>query len=154
MDKRPPSVLFVCLGNICRSPLAEAILSEIARKNGFELFVDSAGTGSWHIGEAPCDNSIKVALRHDLDIRDMRARQVGQEDLCRFDIIIGLDDKNVADLKKIGAAHVYKLGSFGYNGLDVPDPYFFPGYDGFENVFAMIETCSEHLFERLRNGLR
>lgn len=149
MGKRIPSVLFVCLGNICRSPLAEAVFRERAAKRGLALFVDSAGTGSWHIGEAPCDNSVRVARRHGLDIRGLRARQVCGEDRERFDVIVGLDAQNVADLETLGMTNVYKLGSFGYGGGDVPDPYFFPGYEGFEKVYAMIETCCEALLTQL-----
>ena len=152
MDNALPSVLFVCLGNICRSPLAEAILREKAALRGFELFVDSAGTGSWHVGEAPCDNSVRVARRHGLDIRALRARQVRREDRERFDVIVGLDAQNIADLQKLGMANVHKLGSFGHGGEDVPDPYFFPGYEGFEKVYVMIETCCETLLGHLQRG--
>jgi len=143
------SVLFVCLGNICRSPLAEAIMREKARRKGFDLLVDSAGTGSWHIGEPPCDNSVRIANEHGLDIRAMRARQVCRDDAGRFDCIVGLDEKNVSDLRALGIPNVYKLGTFGFEGRDVPDPYFFPGYEGFEKVYAMIETCCEGLLEHL-----
>jgi protein-tyrosine phosphatase len=146
------SVLFVCLGNICRSPLAEAILREKGRSKGVDLIVDSAGTGDWHVGEAPCDNSVRVAEKHGLDIRAFRARQVGREDAERFDVIVGLDANNVADLQRLGMANVYKLGDFGSGGEDVPDPYFFPGYDGFENVFAMIEACCDTLLEHLQSA--
>jgi protein-tyrosine phosphatase len=143
------TVLFVCLGNICRSPLAEAILREKARQKGFDLFVDSAGTGSWHIGEPPCENSVRIAQEHGLDITALRARQVDRDDADRFDCIVGLDDHNISDLKAMGIPNVYKLGTFGFKGEDVPDPYFFPGYEGFEKVFAMIETCCEGLLEYL-----
>jgi len=153
MDNALPSVLFVCLGNICRSPLAEAVTREKAQRRGFELFVDSAGTGSWHIGEPPCDNSVRVALKHGLDIRSLRARQVCSDDMERFDVVVGLDANNVADLKKLGLTNVYKLGSFGYGGDDVPDPYFFPGYEGFEKVFTMIDTCCEELLDHLQRAL-
>jgi protein-tyrosine phosphatase len=143
------SVLFVCLGNICRSPLAEAILRHKALQIGLRITVDSAGTGSWHVGEPPCDNAIKVAELHGLDIRDHRARQVSAEDAHRFDIVIGLDDKNVSDLKAMGMTNVYKLGAFGCNGEDVPDPYFFDGFEGFETVFSMIERCCTELINTL-----
>lgn len=152
MTDTPPSVLFVCLGNICRSPLAEAIFRHKVMRKGMNLLVDSAGTGSWHIGEAPCENSIRVAGRHGLDIRSLRARQVQTDDKTKFDIIIGLDANNVADLERMGMTNVYKLGSFGYHDEDVPDPYFFPGFEGFETVYTMIDICCEHLLERLEQG--
>jgi len=150
MDNAVPFILFVCLGNICRSPLAEAIMRHKALTEGFELFVDSAGTGSWHIGEPPCDNSVRVANQHGLDIRTLRARQVCLDDAQRFDVIVGLDESNITNLKRLGITNVYKLGAFGFNGEDVPDPYFFPGYEGFEKVFTMIDTCCENLLEHLR----
>ena len=154
MHNAVPSVLFVCLGNICRSPLAEAVMREKALHRGIELSVDSAGTGSWHVGEPPCDHSIRVAARHGLDIRSLRARQVLREDEQRFNVIVGLDASNVADLQKLGMTNVYKLGIFGYDGKDVPDPYFFPGYEGFEKVFSMIETCCEGLLDHLQSNPR
>ncbi|WP_345972694.1 low molecular weight protein-tyrosine-phosphatase [Sulfurimonas diazotrophicus] len=147
------SILFVCLGNICRSPLAEAILRSQAEAKGMALRIDSAGTGSWHIGEPPCDHSVRVAKAHGLDIAAYRARQVCPGDADAFDVIVALDAKNVADLKRMGMANVYKLGDFGYGGEDVPDPYFFPGFEGFEKVFTMIETCCTTLMTRLATGL-
>jgi len=146
-----PSVLFVCLGNICRSPLAEAILRQKARKKGMALHVDSAGTGSWHIGEPPCDNSVRIAREHGLDIRSRRARQVQKADRERFDLIVGLDAQNIADLKALGITDVHKLGRFGGGGEDVPDPYFFPGYEGFEKVYAMIERCCDALLQTIES---
>ncbi len=152
MAEALPSVLFVCLGNICRSPLAEAVLRELARRKGLELLVDSAGTGSWHIGEAPCANSVRVAAVHGLDIGALRARQVGLADAERFDVIVGLDAQNVSDLKRLGMTNIHKLGAFGHENEDVPDPYFFPGFEGFEKVFTMIERCCGALLEQLLSG--
>ena len=142
------SVIFVCLGNICRSPLAEGVARRIAEERNLDIVIDSAGTGDWHIGEAPCENSVTVARRHAIDIASYRARQVKCEDLERFDMVIALDEKNYNDLKRMGAGRLHKLGEFGHGGEDVPDPYFFPGYEGFEKVFAMVERCVEELFER------
>ncbi len=141
----PKSILFVCLGNICRSPLAEGIAREIADKQGLDIEIDSCGTGSWHVGEAPCPDSIRIANANDLDISMLRARQIVTTDLEKFELIIALDDKNLHDLKKMGAKNVRKLGHYGYNGEDVPDPYFFPGYEGFEKVYKMIDTCVKNV---------
>ena len=135
------SVLFVCLGNICRSPLAHGIAREVFD----DVVVDSAGTGSWHIGEPPCVNSIKVAKKHGIDISDLRARQVRKEDFKRFDLIVALDRQNKKDLLRLGAKNVRLLGEFGYNGEDVPDPYYFNDFEGFEMVFKMIKKCVENL---------
>jgi len=140
------SILFVCLGNICRSPLAEGIAKKKAKDLGVELLIDSAGTGDWHIGEPPCQNSIKVAKLHGIDISSLRARQVTKEDLEKFDRIVALDASNFANLKKMGAKNLVKLGDYGYDGADVPDPYFFNGFEGFEKVYEMIEVCVNNLF--------
>lgn len=145
------SILFVCLGNICRSPLAEALFRRKAEEVGLAFRVDSAGTGSWHIGEPPCANSVRVAALHGLDISRLRARQVGREDLERFDYVVALDGKNAADLKAMGAINVVKLGDYGFGGADVPDPYFFNGFEGFENVFRMIDRCCVELLSEIMN---
>jgi len=141
------SVLFVCLGNICRSPLAEGIARDLVRKNDMKVVVDSAGTGDWHIGEPPCENSIKVAKLHGIDISDLRARQVSLEDLAQFEVIVALDENNKKTLQKMGRDDILKLGDFGYDGKDVPDPYFFQGFEGFEEVFHMIDVCVKNLFK-------
>lgn len=141
------SIIFVCLGNICRSPLAEGIARDLNKKYNLSLKIESAGTGSWHEGEPPCDNSIQVAQMNGIDISMQRARQVKKEDFSNFDLVIGLDSKNVADLKSMGCKNVQILGDFGYDGADVPDPYFFPGFEGFEKVYEQIETCVKNLLK-------
>lgn len=137
------SVLFVCLGNICRSPLAEGIAKKIIQEKDLAIIVDSAGTGDWHIGEHPCPNSIKVAAKYGVDISLLVARQVQKEDIEKFDMIVAMDEQNAQDLKRMGAKNVVKLGDYGYNGADVPDPYFFHGFEGFEKVYHMIASCVE-----------
>jgi protein-tyrosine phosphatase len=140
------SILFVCLGNICRSPLAEGIAKNYAQKSGLSLRIESRGTGAYHVGEPPCANSQRIAKQNGIDISKQRARQVCQADFTNFDIIVGLDDNNVADLRQMGGVDVHKLGNFGYQGACVPDPYFFSGFEGFEKVYAMIDTCVKELF--------
>lgn len=139
------SILFVCLGNICRSPLAEGVAKQLANKRGLDITIDSCGTGNWHVGESPCPDSVKVAREHGVDISNLRARQITTEDLARFELIVVLDDKNESDVRAMGAKNIVKLGSFGYNNANVPDPYFFRGYEGFDKVFEMIETCVTNL---------
>jgi protein-tyrosine phosphatase len=139
------SIIFVCLGNICRSPLAEGIASDLNKKYDLNLIVESAGTGAWHVGEAPCENSIRVAQMNGIDISMQRARQVTKEDFSNFDLVIGLDSKNVANLKAMGCKDTKLLGDYGYDGADVPDPYFFDGFEGFEKVYEQIETCVKQL---------
>ncbi len=141
------SIIFVCLGNICRSPLAEGIASDLNKKYDLNLTIESAGTGSWHVGEAPCENSIRVAKMNGIDISKQRARQVKSEDFSNFDMVIGLDSKNVANLKSMGCKDAKLLGDYGYDGADVPDPYFFDGFEGFEKVYEQIETCVKNLLD-------
>ena len=141
------SILFVCLGNICRSPLAHGITQEYINKNKLDILVDSAGTGSWHIGEAPCENSIKVALLNGVDISKQKARQVKKDDFKNFDLIVGLDDSNIQNLKNLGCKNPLKLGSFGFDEKCVPDPYFFDGFEGFDKVFEMIDICVKNLID-------
>lgn len=146
------SILFVCLGNICRSPLAQGTAEEYCKEKGLDIKIDSAGTGNWHIGEKPCENSIKVAKINKIDISNQRARQVNYEDFKKFDLIVGLDNSNIENLKKIGCQNPIKLGDFGFKGEDVPDPYFFDGFEGFDKVFEMINICVKNLIdEELKN---
>uniref|UniRef100_UPI004047A40E low molecular weight protein-tyrosine-phosphatase n=1 Tax=Aliarcobacter sp. TaxID=2321116 RepID=UPI004047A40E len=141
------SILFVCLGNICRSPLAEGIAKKYIEEKKIDLIIQSAGTGSWHIGEHPCENSIKVGLLNGVDISKQKAQQVKKSDFKNFDLIVGLDDSNISNLKNLGCKNPIKLGDFGFNGECVPDPYFFDGFEGFDKVFEMIDICVKNLIE-------
>lgn len=141
------SVIFVCLGNICRSPLAQGIAERIIKEDLLDLKVDSAGTGDWHIGEAPCKHSIKVAAINGVDISQQKARQVTHEDIKSYDLVVVLDQSNYDNVKKMGAKNLVKLGHFGHNNEDVPDPFFFPGFEGFDKVYAMIESCVTQLLK-------
>lgn len=143
------SILFVCLGNICRSPLAEGIAKEIVRRKELNIKIDSAGTGDWHVGKEPCSNSIKVAQMNGIDISNQRARQVTKADFKDFDMIIALDSSNIENLKLISDKKVVKLGFYGADSEDVPDPYYFEGFEGFHEVYNMIESCVETLFKEI-----
>lgn len=128
------SVLFVCLGNICRSPLAEAALRAEAMRLGLDVEVDSAGTGDWHIGHPPDKRACAVASRNGVDIQHLRARQASVADFHRFDHIVALDTQNLADLSALsppdGAARLSLLLDHveGREGQAVADPYY--GDDG------------------------
>ena len=124
------SIIFVCLGNICRSPLAEGIAKEYIKEKNIDIIIQSAGTGNWHIGDAPCENSIKVALLNGVDISKQKAQQIKKDDLKNFDLVVALDDSNISNLKNLGCKNPLKLGDFGFNGECVPDPYFFDGFEG------------------------
>jgi protein-tyrosine phosphatase len=156
-DPEPVRVCFVCLGNICRSPTAEGILRALVAKAGLEgrIEVDSAGTGSWHVGELPDPRTRAEARRRGLELTS-RARQLRPEDFERFDYILVMDASNHADALSIaprpGArALLERLRSFdprAGDDLDVPDPYF--GDDGFAHVFDLCETACRHLLSHLR----
>ena len=141
------SILFVCLGNICRSPLAEGIAKNYIKEKKLNLVIESAGTGHWHIGEAPCENSIKVGKLNGVDISKQKAQQVKKSDFKTFDLIVGLDDSNISNLKNLGCKNPIKLGDFGFDGECVPDPYFFDGFEGFDKVFEMIDVCVRNLID-------
>jgi protein-tyrosine phosphatase len=143
------SILFVCLGNICRSPIAAGGARNLIEEGDHEITVDSAGTGSWHVGEAPCQHSVTVAKNHTVDISRLRARQVKKTDFSAFDLIVALDSSNYRDLKALGCQNLVKLGDYGHAGADVPDPYFFDGFEGFEHVYTMIESCVNKLLSSI-----
>ncbi len=145
------TVLFVCLGNICRSPLAEGVFRSIVSEAGLEdrFEIDSAGTGAWHVGNPPDPRSIEIAAQHGIDISPQRARQVSAGDFRRFETIVAMDRDNLAALKRLGGA-----GSTGLRLLlntppqDVPDPYY-GGPDGFEQVYQLVRTGGEQLLQDL-----
>lgn len=156
MNEKPvKSILFVCLGNICRSPLAEGVFRAVLAERGMEadFVVDSAGTGGWHAGSAPDPRSIAVAAHYGIDITAQQARKVVPADFARFDLILGMDRSNVDDLRAAAPAEAAGrvelfLGHATGRSTDVPDPYY-GGEDGFVAVYRMIREASESLADRL-----
>ncbi|PVB61213.1 low molecular weight protein-tyrosine-phosphatase [Labrenzia sp. 011] len=147
----PRSLLFVCLGNICRSPLAEGVFRSLVEAKGESdrFTLDSAGTGAWHIGKPPDPRSIDIAAKHGVDLSMQRARQVAPEDFARFDIILAMDADNLAALRAArhsGTARIRLL--LDDPPMDVPDPYF-GGPQGFENVYRLVRSGCERLLEAL-----
>jgi protein-tyrosine phosphatase len=146
-------ILMVCLGNICRSPLAEGIMKHKAREAGLDWQVDSAGTGSWHSGQLPDSRSIQVARAHGIDISDQRARQFQRIDFERFDRIFVMDSQNYQDVLRLASNAedpfkvelILNLAHPGENSA-VPDPYH--DDDGFEAVFQMLEEACEAFVAR------
>ena len=152
MDK--PALLFVCLGNICRSPLAEAAFREAAAEAGLDAETDSAGTGDWHVGGPPDRRAQAEALHHGIDIAGYRARQVSTEDFRRFTHILALDRQNLADLRALAPADATADLSLlldhveGMSGRSVADPYF--GEDeGFAETWREVSLAAEALVRQL-----
>jgi len=154
MSIQRPAILFVCLGNICRSPLAEAALRARAAAAGLAMTVDSAGTGDWHIGNPPDPRAQATALRHGVNISAYRARQVRTDDFDRFTHIFALDLENLANLKRLAPVDAVATISLlldivpGMEGLPVADPYF-GGDEGFETTWAEVDAAAKALVERL-----
>lgn len=148
-------VLMVCMGNICRSPLAEGVLKETAQREGLDIFVDSAGTDAYHVGERPDRRSQEVARKHGIDISNQRARQFEREDFTLFDKIYVMDKSNYDDVVSLAdsredAAKVEMILNTVYPGkaLSVPDPYY-GGNDGFEKVFQMLDNSCKKVVETI-----
>jgi len=154
-DFDPVSVLFVCLGNICRSPLAEGVFQALAAEAGMKDLcrVDSAGTGAYHVGEAPDPRSVAVAHEHGIALEGL-ARQVTPHDLERFDWIVAMDASNRRSLQALpgpgSPPRIVLLRDFDPEspGADVPDPYY-GGGDGFERVFEIVNRSCRSLLQEI-----
>ena len=140
-------VLFVCTGNICRSPSAEGVLRHMSARAGYadRMEIDSCGIGGWHVGEPPDRRSQEHAQRRGYDLSDQRARKVRQEDFERFDHILAMDGTHLADLQAMAPNHALeKVRLFmefapDQPTIDVPDPYY-GGANGFEQVLDLVEA--------------
>ena len=158
-DSPRTSVLFVCLGNICRSPLAEGVFVHLVAEAGLtdRFEIDSAGTGAWHVGEAPDARAAMVASQHGVELPS-KARQITEADVLHFDYLIAMDRENLRNIQRMADAagsdaHVHLLREFDPNangdGDEVPDPYY-GGASGFETVYEMVQRSCQVLLERLR----
>ena len=144
-------VLFVCLGNICRSPTAEAVLRSQAEAGGVELVIDSAGTAAYHIGKSPDARSMAAAQKRNIHMQGLKARQVSEQDFYEFDYVFAMDKANYDDLRDLQPADgkaelVLFLDEYGSKERnEVPDPYY-GGDLGFEWVLDLLESaCSDFL---------
>jgi protein-tyrosine phosphatase len=153
-----PSVLFVCLGNICRSPAAEGIARKLAADQGLQVTADSAGTGAWHAGHSPDARMIKAAAMRGYRLKSLRARQVTPEDFTRFDQVLAMDVSNLDALHRLYPAWDRKatkprllLDVYpNVRGIrEVPDPYY-GGPEGFELVIDLIEAAVRDLLSGLK----
>ena len=151
-------VLFVCLGNICRSPTAEGVFRDLLVRRGLadKILVDSAGTSGWHVGEAPDARSQQEALRRGVDLSEQRSRAVAPSDFERFDYIVAMDGDNLRELKKRCPkelqSRLYLCTEFapGLGLRDVPDPYY-GGADGFARVFEIIAESTRGLLATIED---
>ncbi len=152
----PTRILFVCMGNICRSPLAESVFRHLARERGVEdrFELDSAGTSGYHVGAAPDRRSAATALGRGVEVTG-RSRQLAAVDLRRFDYVIAMDADNLQEIEALhaaagGTARVHRLREWDPEGggLDVPDPYY-GGARGFEDVHDMVERSCAALLDHL-----
>ena len=157
-DNRPVKILFVCLGNICRSPMAEGVFRDRALARGLvegaDFILDSAGTGTWHVGNGPDPRAQATMAERGHDISTLVARQVRADDFHEFDYIFGMDSSNMQNIpgfRRDGGDA--ELGLFldlhpDMRGMEVPDPYY-GGDDGFARVYEMIVRASDHLLDSL-----
>ena len=148
------SLLFVCLGNICRSPMAEGAMRAAAEAAGLDLTIDSAGTAAYHVGEPPDPRAIACARSHGVDIAGLRGRQASPADFTRFTHIFALDEQNLANLRRImpenSTASLSLLMDVvpGSEGQAVADPYY-GGEEGFETTWRDVRAAADALVQRL-----
>ncbi|EED36993.1 Low molecular weight phosphotyrosine protein phosphatase [Luminiphilus syltensis NOR5-1B] len=150
-------VLFVCLGNICRSPTAEGVFRVLCEREGVadQLRIDSAGTAGWHVGKPPDSRTIEAASKRGIDLSSLRARQISRGDFMAFDLVLAMDSDNYDSLVALRPAgftgELERFLSYAVSSapVDVPDPYY-GGDAGFEQVFDLIEEASEGLLAHLK----
>jgi len=149
-------ILFVCLGNICRSPLGEGILRHKAEKSRIKLTIDSAGTGNWHVGEHPDKRAIKTANDHGIDISKLAARQITENDFENFDMIYVADAEVYDGVLNLALNREHKLKvDYIMNlvhpdlNMPVPDPYF-GGAEGFEKIYDMLDKACDKIISTLK----
>ena len=156
--KEKIKVLFVCMGNICRSPTAEGVFQNLLEREGFADFieVDSAGTHAYHVGEPPDLRSQQAARSRGVDLSEQRARRVCKEDFGRFDLVLAMDRENLRILEQTcpiehrDRVKLFLDYAFTTSKADVPDPYYGGGH-GFEIVLDLVEEASQGLLASLRN---
>lgn len=155
--RKKVSVLFVCLGNICRSPTAHAVFRKMVKDEGLadQIEIDSAGTGGWHVGNPPDKRATQVAEGKGIQMRDLRARQVDFGDFYQYDYILAMDASNYSNLFEMAPTehrekiHMFLSFTEEFSETEVPDPYY-GGPDGFEHVFDLVGSASKGLLEHIK----
>ena len=150
-------VLFVCLGNICRSPTAEGVFRAQVEQAGLshQIEIDSAGTASWHIGKSPDARAQAAAATRGYDLSPLRGRQVAAADFTRFDFVLAMDEENLANLRALcppeqrHKVRLFLSFSEQWTGQEVPDPYY-GGAEGFDHVLDMVEDAGRGLLDTIR----
>lgn len=144
------SILFVCLGNICRSPAAEGVMRGMAAAQGVEIALDSAGTGDWHVGRPPHPPMVAAARARGWDLSALRARQIAPADFDRFDLILGMDRANLAAIERLRPPGNTTPVRLFLGDAELPDPYF----DGsFEAALDLVEAGAARLLDQLEAQL-
>ncbi len=155
--KKNISVVFVCMGNICRSPTAESVFRHYVESAGLaeHILIDSAGTHDYHIGDKPDARAQRAAQQRGYDMSRLRGRQVGEDDFQRFDYVLAMDSSNLAILQRITPpgsktrARLFLEYARHHGEREVPDPYY-GGEDGFERVLDMVEDAAQGLLQEIR----
>ncbi len=162
---RPIRVMFVCLGNICRSPLAEGVFRQLVHEAGLShrIEIDSSGTGRWHVGEPPDKRMRATAQRHGVSIDHQRGRQIEADDLEYFDYILAMDRRNYDTTRRLddrdatlSKVHLFRSFDPTPDDLEVPDPYYGRGTEGFEEVYTIVDRTARRFLAHLikKHGLQ
>ena len=153
------AVLFVCLGNICRSPTAQGVFQKIVDETGLseKILVDSAGTSGWHIGEPPDQRTVNCARQYAVNLSQLRGRKTASSDFQQFDYILAMDESNLADLQSLrpenyrGHLGLFLDFSDQKHYTEVPDPYYGDG-DGFELVYRLVDDAGRGLLQHIQKN--
>ena len=155
MSVQISSVLFVCLGNICRSPSAEAVFRHKAKQQNVNVLIDSAGTAGYHVGSLPDSRSMEAGTMRGYDFSGITCRKLTEQDFENFDLVVAMDRDNLRNMDKVcPAEHKHKMSLFlqfaDVEEDEVPDPYY-GGKKGFEHVLDLIEAASDGLIQHIKN---
>ncbi len=144
-------IIFICLGNICRSSLAEGVAKARVKELGLDILIDSAGLSTFHNGEAPCKISQDLAKSHGIDISHQISQHISEFDLASYDLVVAMDESNKIKLDQIGIKGVKKMGDFGFGGKDVADLYYEP--EKRDEVWEIISEGIVQILQKFANDV-